>query len=170
MKFDDRREIQPANDRACKDCPWRASNRGRANEHGFYTAKNLRRLWVGMRNGERMTCHPTDPRMAEYSGYEKTDDAPVVRECAGSLLLKAREISLLNDLGRALPKGADLMRAYRAASPLGLTRKGIKKIIKDQFEGAIGQTLSVRPTITGDPDVAYVKVDEAKERAARAAS
>lgn len=167
MKFDEDREILPALGKACADCPWRVSNRGRRNEHGFYTAKNLRRLWAGMRNGERMTCHPTDPRMAEYEGYEKTEDAPVVRECAGSLLLKAREVTLLNSIAAKIPEGkkVDVMKLYKAVSPMGLTRRGIIKIIEDTaFAGR--SALAMRSDFPEDLDVAYVKIDEAKARAA----
>lgn len=45
----------------CAQCPWRTSNQGKRHPDGWYTKANLRRLWAGLRRGERMTCHPTDP-------------------------------------------------------------------------------------------------------------
>jgi hypothetical protein len=35
---------------------------------GWYTKANLQRLWAGMRRGEDMTCHPTDPDKPGPSG------------------------------------------------------------------------------------------------------
>jgi hypothetical protein len=53
--------VKPACPRACSSCPWRLSNQGsKPDPHKFYTPANLRRLWHGMRNGARMSCHPTD--------------------------------------------------------------------------------------------------------------
>ena len=45
----------------CQACPWRVENHGKRHPDGWYTKANLRRLWSGIRRGEEMSCHPTDP-------------------------------------------------------------------------------------------------------------
>lgn len=67
-------QVRPACALACLACPWRLSNQGRPTPGGWYTRRNLDRLWAGLRRGTRMSCHPTDPRMAElaedgYAGF-----------------------------------------------------------------------------------------------------
>jgi hypothetical protein len=87
--------------RPCSQCPWRVGNQERKDRHGFYDLSNLRRLWEGLRAGERMTCHPTDPQMAEFDGYENTADRAQTRECAGALVVIQRELIRLDTATRA---------------------------------------------------------------------
>jgi hypothetical protein len=102
---------------ACAHCPWRTANHGKRNPHGFYRKENLRRLWRGLRAGERMTCHPTDPLMAEFSGYEDTAGRQMTRECAGALILIQREIARFQVAGQQadVAHTKDALRRYRTA-------------------------------------------------------
>lgn len=114
----------------CAECPWRLSNHCRENEHGFYDADNRTRLWTGLRSGEApgMTCHPTDPDMAEYEGYEATAARTVTHECAGSVVLIQRELLIVQNIAQGMGLGdpsADgsrrLSAAYEEFRPQGLT-------------------------------------------------
>lgn len=89
---------------ACLECPWRRSNHGKRTAGGFYTKRNLRRLWTGIRTGKApgMSCHVADER-----GCKATDaDAPAdlgaesSAVCQGALVLMARELHLLSALGQ----------------------------------------------------------------------
>lgn len=37
-------------------------------KYGWYSPQNLKRLWRGLRDGERMTCHLTDSRQPQRNG------------------------------------------------------------------------------------------------------
>lgn len=102
--------------RACSRCPWRLANQGQPHPHGFYSKVNLRRLWGGLKDGERMTCHPTDPRMCEFEGYEHQAGKPVTRECAGALTLIQRELYLFMAAAKQATAAGDTsaLKRYRA--------------------------------------------------------
>lgn len=141
----DRQAFAPAKAKACKDCPWRTTNlKRKPDPHGFYTLANLRRLWRGLRNGERMTCHPTDPEMAEFAGYEKTAERPVTYECAGALVLIQREMERFQSCAKeAEAEGQkDGLKRYRRKYPKGLTRDGLLRFFNDMMFG--GTPLSPR--------------------------
>lgn len=66
--------VAAASDSPCLACPWGTANRSRPTPGGWYSRRNLDRLWSGLRRGARMSCHPTDPRMADvvedgYAGF-----------------------------------------------------------------------------------------------------
>lgn len=122
-----RGHIEPALPRPCAVCPWRLSNQGTPHPHGFYDRANLKRLWDGLRTGEApgMTCHPTDPDMAEFEGYEETAEREVTHECMGSWIMVMREVahfqSLCKDVEDEEAAGAsfkpgEAYRRYRAAA------------------------------------------------------
>lgn len=69
---------------------------GQDHPHDFYGPANLKRLWDGLSSGDApgMTCHPTDPAMAEFEGYEKTADRKKTAECMGALTLLGRELTI----------------------------------------------------------------------------
>jgi hypothetical protein len=102
----------------CAQCPWRRSNQGRPHPHGWYTRKNLRRLWNGLRTGEApgMSCHPTDTDNEVPAGGKTVPEGMAKRECAGALLLVQRELKLLE----TDPKGYLKARGRR-----GLSREGV---------------------------------------------
>ena len=73
----------------CAACPWRIANHGKRTPGGFYTKRNLRRLWNQIRGGGGLqSCHPTDPGHPDHGA--KPDSKP--RECAGSVILVTREL------------------------------------------------------------------------------
>lgn len=117
-----------ANPHPCDQCPWRTANQGSPNDpHDFYTPANLARLWKGLREGERMSCHPTDSRMAEFEGYEHTADLGLLSECTGSLILAQRELWKFQQICEAdpAPPNGKAEAIYRKANPKGLTRRGM---------------------------------------------
>lgn len=102
----------------CAHCPWRKSNHGKPHPHGWYSRKNLRRLWIGLRTGRApgMTCHPTDTDNLVPEGSLQVPEGTEKKECAGALLLITRELRLLEKD----PKG--YIKANRGR---GLTKDGI---------------------------------------------
>lgn len=105
----------------CPQCPWKLENQGRRHPGGWYTKANLRRLWGGLRRGERMTCHPTDPDNAvECQCHTPPPPGTVTRECAGALIVIQREVQRVNDILVAGGSWAD----YRREHPRGLTKEG----------------------------------------------
>lgn len=90
--------VAAANPSACAHCPWRLANQGKADDpHGFYKRSNLKRLWSGLRNGVRMTCHPTDARMSDFEHAPTVKDGTQARECTGALTLQQREFMKFQD-------------------------------------------------------------------------
>lgn len=107
----------------CSDCPWRTSNHGRRHADGWFTKRNRERLWAGIRRGEHMSCHPSDPMMT--SGREDDD----VRPCAGAFVLVMREFHAFqhDHTGDAA--------AYVRAHPRGLTKVGLFRWVERIFFG-----------------------------------
>lgn len=133
-----RRTIQDALPQPCAHCPWRISNQGTPHPHGFFDKANIRRLWDGLRKGDApgMSCHPTDPRMAEFEGYEGTSDK-TMHECAGSLIVIARELARFKahcyDVEREEADGAkfrhgEALRRYRRENRNGMTHEGLAEM------------------------------------------
>jgi hypothetical protein len=142
----------------CAECPWRTENHGREERHGFYGPENLRRLWDGLRDGERMTCHPTDPAMAEFAGYESTAHRRRTRECAGALVLIQRELMRLNAAAQdpAVPAGHALARYHEVVGELAMTRNGVASHLFALQAGStpLSGGVSVRLVDLAEPDVA----------------
>jgi hypothetical protein len=118
-------------------------------------------LWSGLRRGEDMTCHPTDPDNpveAEWlaKGVKRAPDGATTTECTGALILKQREWMRLqacverrgDDPAAAKAGWAD----YRAAHPRGLTRDGIACFMsRVLFSGTL---------LASGPDVARPNLNE----------
>lgn len=131
-------EIKSACPVPCKSCPWRLANQGsKPDPHKFYTKANLARLWKGLRYGARMSCHPTDPRMAEFAGYEALADRDVTHECTGALVLQQRELMKFQEIAEADPKGPAL-KAYRRLHSKGLMREGLIALVNRAVFGGTG--------------------------------
>ncbi len=109
---------------ACAQCPWRLSNQGKKHKSGFYTAKNLRRLWNQIRNGgNQQSCHLTDPSHPDHIEAGAKPGARA-KECPGSVLVVLREVSRMADAkGVVTPEGVD---RYAATRKGGLTKQGIR--------------------------------------------
>lgn len=106
----------------CTQCPWRTENQGKRHSLGWYTRKNVRRLWSGLRRGERMTCHPTDPDNPAAPNGRVAPEGTTTRECAGAQILVQRELQRLGDLIESGDR--DPWSTYWAANPKGLTKTG----------------------------------------------
>lgn len=148
--------------RACSHCPWRLSNQGTPHPHGFYRAANLRRLWTGLRTGQApgMTCHPTDPRMVEWEGYEDTADREVTNECAGATALVLREVMRFQALtfevdaekdAGARTQHGEALRRYKAAQPRGLTKAALADAVWRYLTGKAIPSAQ----LVNDPTVGY---------------
>lgn len=108
----------PAMVAPCAQCPWRVANHGRRSAHGWYTRRNLRRLWNQIRSGGGMqSCHMTDTGHPEHVEAGAKGDRP--HECMGSLILVERERRLYEPLIDTHGQGA--LRVYtRERGPAGL--------------------------------------------------
>lgn len=130
--------VKPACPVPCSSCPWRLANQGsKPDPHKFFVKSNLARLWRGLRDGARMSCHPTDPRMAEFAGYEALVDREVTHECAGALTIVQREFMKFQELAEANPKGQTL-KDYRKLYPKGLTVYGLRAVYERAVFGNSG--------------------------------
>jgi hypothetical protein len=135
---------RPASTRhTCSGCPWLAVNQGTRTAHGWYTKANLRRLWAGLRNGERMTCHPTDPANEPLPGQPAVPAGVATRECTGALVLVQRELQRLNDTCEAGGTFAD----YRRAHPKGLTFRGAMSWVGDVLIHLPGELEVAKPDL-----------------------
>ena len=142
----------------CVDCPWLIANAGRRNGVGWYSKRNLAMLWAGLRRGERMTCHPTDPDNppSPVTGRQAPEGATTL-ECRGALILVQREVQRAGDILKAGGTFAD----YRRAHPRGLTRKGMAAHLAAIVFGGIpvvGGPEMARPNLN-DASVAYAKLE-----------
>lgn len=159
-----RKSMAAACAQPCSACPWRTENQGTPHPHGFYSKANLRRLWNGLKRGERMTCHPTDPAMAEFEGYEKTAERERTHECAGAQTLIQRELAYFGqaakdvDAGRAPGPAFNLykMRRGRAA----MTRAGLAEHVSAALFGGTPFALEVRKVNIADDRVGYEPLGE----------
>ena len=133
----------------CSNCPWRKSNQGKPHPHGWYSVKNLRRLWSGLRTSRApgMTCHPTDPNNDVPEGCRAAPEGSEAKECAGALLLVQRELGMLEkDL-----KGYLKTRGRRGLTKEGVAWWGISR-------GALAGTMmggDKMPRIEDDPDIQF---------------
>lgn len=148
--------VKAATGQVCAACPWRRSNQGKPHPHGWYSKRNLRRLWTGLRTGEApgMTCHPTDSNLLVPDGYrEARPDAETV-ECSGALLLVQRELRIVERMVLAEEIGGT--REYLRTRRRGLTRAGLMWWIGSRYQFA-GTPLggAPMPGIPEDPDVGY---------------
>jgi hypothetical protein len=126
----------PASLKPCSRCPWRTENQGKRHPGGWYTAKNLRRLWGGLRRGEGMTCHPTDPNNPvepewEAKGVKPAPENARTTECAGAIVLQQRELMRFQKI---VAEGGTLAD-YRRRFPLGLTKEGMARLVSRHLFG-----------------------------------
>lgn len=153
-----RTDFRPASKAGpCADCPWRTSNQGKRHPGGWYTKTNLQRLWAGLRRGERMTCHPTDPDNPVPEGWRQAPLGRATAECTGALILQQREMQRASDIVEAGGDLADYCRAH----PRGLTRMGCVKLISElAFGGApfIGGLEMSKPNLN-HPEVGYDRLE-----------
>lgn len=113
----------------CSACPWRITNHGRRSPWGFYTRKNLKRLWNQIRGASSdgecrpQSCHPTDPGHPDHiEAGAKPGSTP--KECPGSVILVYREIEALIACSEAT-----------ATKPREITPEGIDKYVREYKDG-----------------------------------
>lgn len=170
---------RPAAKTPCAACPWRLSNQGKRHPNGWYTKANLRRLWKGLRRGEPMSCHPTDPHNPvtpedEAAGHKPAPEGMEPRECAGSLIVCQREAVIFDAIAKEPEVDATKsgLRAYRERRKGGMTREGLAEVISRYFFGGtpLGGGEMSRPDLNdsdvGHPDLPWpprsVKLPEAR--------
>lgn len=151
--------VKMAKPQACKECPWRLSNRGkRPDPGGWYTKSNLHRLWSGLRRGKSMTCHRTDDRMNELSGPCEVAPGTSPHECTGGLILVQREMSKFQ-LHNA-PSLTTQFKVYRYYNPNGMSLAGLRELVARHLLGgvpAIGKLKMSTPNLN-DREVGYEKL------------
>ena len=156
-------KIAMANPQPCSECPWRIQNQEKEHPHGFYDAKNLKRLWKAISDGYRMSCHPTDPRMAEFAGYESCEQRETTHECAGALVLQQREVMLFQEIAKTETKA---LAAYKKQRPNGMTQHGLLSVVERAvFPGWPGEVEMRRDLDLGNKELGYDKNETAHSRA-----
>ncbi len=113
----------------CEHCPWKTCNPGKRTPWGFYTKRNLTRLWNQIRKASGrevgQSCHPTDPKHEDHIAAGAKEGS-VPQECAGSIILVFREINKLGNSAAGDVIGKEHLAAYAAnEKKFGLTKRGI---------------------------------------------
>lgn len=110
----------------CAQCPWRVENQGKPTPGGFFTKRNLRRLWGQIRRGGGVqSCHVTDTSHPDHVAAGAKDIPSGVRECGGSLVLVQRELRILQALSGGGEASDEGVEEYLARGDLGLTKEGL---------------------------------------------
>lgn len=153
------RRVHPAAPRACAACPWRRSNQGKRHPDGWFSKKNLRRLWARLRRGESMTCHPTDPNNPVPPGFTPAPAGAKTAECTGALILQQREVMNFQAVIAEDPNRRDALREYRRRHPAGMSREGLAEVVsRAVFAGTpFAGGVMTRPDLS-DPDVGYERL------------
>jgi hypothetical protein len=126
-------KIVPANPSPCSECPWRTVNQGKPHPHGWYTKKNLARLWAALRRGESMSCHPTDVDNIVPEGGRVVPPGTEAHECAGALLLQQRELMYFQQPCAPF----DRYQSYRRDHPRGLSKMGVFRLAERAMFGGV---------------------------------
>lgn len=129
----------------CRGCPWLVENHGKRHADGWYTKANLRRLWVGIRRGEQMTCHATDAtnpvsERAQAQGQKVIPEHAAVRECTGALIMGQREADVFN---RVIAAGGNFSAYRKLRGARAMTMTGLRRLV----ERAIFTTGYVTPNL-----------------------
>lgn len=140
------------NERPCSECPWLTSNHGKLHAHGWYTDKNRNRLWSGLRRGDPMSCHRTDPDNVVPEGGKQVPDDTQVRECIGAVVLQQREFMRFQSVSKkcADERTSVVFSVYRKRHPGGMTLPGLRVLLE---RGLFGGTVIGGPALPR-PDLA----------------
>lgn len=142
----------------CKGCPFLRSNHGKKTAEGFYTVKNLRRLWSGVRTGEIMICHSTDPNAHETGSPAHPKPGQIKkgneRVCLGALFLYRREEKLMAEL-----RDFKLYRKDPRAAKPPMTVSGFLRIIDTVMFSAVSNPgiEFIEPDMTADVALPWEK-------------
>jgi len=145
------RKAEAAAPHPCSACPWRTANQGQRHPGGWYTKANLRRLWTKLRDGDAMTCHPTDPENPLPPGFDPVPEGATLHECTGALILQFREVHIMNFLTTEELGGS---RAYRQMPRRGMTVNGLATMVT-RFIGWPGTQPIPRDLNLNEPGIGY---------------
>lgn len=145
----------------CKGCPFLRANQGKRTKGGFYTVKNLRRLWHGVRTGETMICHATDPNAYETGSPAEPKPGQIKeggeRVCLGALFLYKREEALMAEL-----EDFKLYRKDPRSATPAMTREGFLRVIEAVMFGGtpLGSGIKfLMPDMTADVALPWEKTE-----------
>lgn len=152
---DEEKGLKEADPKPCSHCPWRRANQGTRHPHGWYSKKNLRRLWSGLRSGKApgMSCHPTDPNNEVPEGHgTPAPDGNQPTECAGALIMVQRE------LRRFEAESSTYLKTRKR----GLTREGLLwwGVSRCSMAGTPFGGPSMPLIKDDDPDIGFDWIDE----------
>jgi hypothetical protein len=119
----------------CDTCPWRLANRGKPLPVGWFSKKNLARLWSKLRRGESMSCHKSVADSKMVDNPKPASEGTQEQECAGAAILQQREFTRLQD---ALTLEGKLgYQCYKDKHPNGLTKNGARTIVERHMYGDV---------------------------------
>jgi len=148
------RRAHPAAEKPCDACPWRIANQGKRKPRAWYSLSNLRRLWSGLRDGERMTCHPTDPDNPLPPGARALPEDVKTRECTGALIVVQREVTKFQECAAQAEAAGkrDGFGRYQKMQPCGMTIGGILATAERALFGGtvLGGTKMTLPNLNDD--------------------
>lgn len=108
----------------CASCSWRKSNQGKPHKFGWFTRKNLTRLWNQIRGGgEAQSCHLTDTSVEQHVACGAKGDKP--KECAGSVVIVLRELLVIKEMARGEPIEPEHVDEYLRTRKKGLKKTGL---------------------------------------------
>jgi hypothetical protein len=116
--------------KACDTCPWIRANqqnppKGQPAE--WYTTKNIKRLWDGLRTGiaPGVLCHSLDPNSDDYGGKGATNGHK--EHCAGAVQAMIEEMNQINNFPS--------LREYTKRRVKPVTRAGLGVWVERQLFG-----------------------------------
>lgn len=163
---------------SCGTCPFLTRNFGRPSPEGFvratsgesakghvfyewYSKKNLIRLWRdGLRKGNAMICHSTDPNASQYGG--KNAVPGIEKICTGSLAALFQHLKFIEQLIKKGLSPREVQKQYREkAGAYPLTKEGQASwawnfaIGKTDFPIGTDIPRSVDPSLLSDVSVPW---------------
>ncbi len=124
--------------RPCSSCPWLTVNHGKPHPDGWYTKGNRKRLWNGgLRHGDLMSCHKTDPHNPVPEGEKPVPGDTVVHECTGALILQQRELMLFQTAAEHSEAVGDKRGSFKLYRQMGgtMTKMGLGEIVNRAMLG-----------------------------------
>lgn len=148
----------------CDTCPWRTENQGKPVPVGWFSKKNLARLWARLRRGESMSCHKSVSDDMMCDNPKPAPKGTPEQECAGGAILQQREFMRLQDA--ITLEGKLGHQCYQEKHPNGLTKFGARVIIERHMFGGVpfmdrSKNLEVN---LNEPGIGYEQLTEWEAR------